>query len=166
MNLALLKLKELIFSPLNMIASNLIEESESSSYGAHKFELAGKSIIFRMAKITPKKAGQFVTLWKRGKNGSIEPFHHLDSADFFIINTHTDYHCGQFIFPKSILCERNIVSFKDKIGKRAIRVYPPWIININYQAKKTQKWQLDYFLDLSAHTIVDYSRAKKLYGLD
>lgn len=41
MNLALLKLKELIFSPLNMIISNLIEESESSSYGAHKFELAG-----------------------------------------------------------------------------------------------------------------------------
>jgi len=165
MHSALLKLNELIFSPLNMVLSNLIKESESSSYEAHKFELVGKSIVFRIAKITPKKAGQFVTVWKRGENGLIEPFNHLDSVDLFIINTSTDNHFGQFVFPESVLCERNIVSYKDKTGKRAIRVYPSWEVNINSQAKRTQNWQLEYFLDLSPHTIIDYSKVKKLYGL-
>ena len=35
---------------------------------------------------------------------------------------------------------------------------------INKQAKKTQKWQLNYFLDLSNEKEIDHDRVKILYG--
>ena len=46
--------------------------------------------------------------------------------DLFIINTRKDDYFGQFIFPKSVMCEQGVLSIKDDGGKRAIRVYPPW----------------------------------------
>lgn len=43
----------------------IVAEAESAEYGACRFALEGHSIVFRVAKITPTKTGQFVTLWKR-----------------------------------------------------------------------------------------------------
>jgi hypothetical protein len=37
-------------------------EAESAEYGAYTFELNDLSVRFRVAKITPTKIGQFVTL--------------------------------------------------------------------------------------------------------
>jgi hypothetical protein len=59
-------------------------ESESAEYGACTFVLNGLSICFRIAKITPKKTGQFVTLWKRMGKSSIQPFDLSDSIDFLL----------------------------------------------------------------------------------
>ncbi len=32
----------------------------------------------------------------------------------------------------------------------ALRVYPSWVDNLNKSAKRTQTWQLQYFVDLSS----------------
>ncbi len=58
-------------------------------------------------------------------------------------------HSGQFIFPKSILLVKGILSDGEKDGKRGFRVYPPWDKAVNKQAKQTQQWQLQYFTDSS-----------------
>ena len=49
-------------------------------------------------------------------------------------------------------------------GKRAIRVYPPWDTTISQQARKTQKWQLEYFLETPQDRPIDSTRSRILYG--
>lgn len=77
-------------------------EPESVEYGAYTFGLNDLSIKFRGAKITTTKAGQFVTLWKRIANGSIQPHDISDPVDLFIISTSKDNYLGHFVFPKSV----------------------------------------------------------------
>ncbi|MBG6111479.1 hypothetical protein H4V97_000996 [Flavobacterium sp. CG_23.5] len=161
----LLAIKELIYDANDYRYTFPIKEAESSEYGACTFELNGLSIKFRTAKITPTKIGQFVTLWKRIEKGPIQPFDITDSIDRFVISTRKDNRFGQFIFPKSVLCEQGVISTNNKEGKRAIRVYPPWDKTTNKQAQKTQKWQLDFFLEIPSDKPIDMERAKILYGL-
>ena len=56
------------------------------------------------------------------------------------------------------------MSVEGKGGKRAIRVYPPWENNLNRQVQKTQKWQSEYFLDLSQNNSIEYGRCHMLYS--
>lgn len=128
--------------------SNLRPEEESATYAACDALYEGSVAKFRIAKITPKKIGQFVTLWKRENNGPIQPFNVSDSVDFVIIAVQDGDKIGQFIFPKSVLVTNGIFTDK-KEGKRAIRVYPPWNVAVNAQAVKTQKWMLKYFKQYS-----------------
>lgn len=134
-------------------------ELESAEYGACRFVLNNLNILFRTAKTTPTKTGQFVTLWKRSNQGPIQPFESSDAIDFFIISVRKDNQFGLFIFPKSVLVIKEIVSDK-KEGKRAIRVYSPWDITTSKQAQKTQKWQLDYFLEIPQNETVDLNQTK------
>jgi hypothetical protein len=134
-------------------------ELESTEYGACRFILNNSNIVFRTAKITPTKTGQFVTLWKRINQGPIQPFDSLDSIDLFIISVRKDNQFGLFIFPKSLLITKEIVSDK-KEGKRAIRVYPPWDITTSKQAQKTQKWQLNYFLEIPQNSKTSLDQIK------
>lgn len=124
---------------------NLTEESESKEYAACSFNLNGKKIISREAKITPKKVGQFVTFWKRSEIGPIEPFHENDAFDFFFVQVTNEKKSGIFILPKSALIKQGIISTAKKEGKRAFRVYPPWDVATNKQAIRSQKWQVEYF---------------------
>jgi hypothetical protein len=142
-----LYIKNLLSEVDNLKISQPTVELESTEYGACRFLLNDSNVLFRTAKITPTKTGQFVTLWKRINQGPIQPFDNNDLIDLFIISVRTENHFGLFIFPKSILITKEIVSDK-KEGKRAIRVYPSWDITNNKQAQKTQKWQLDYFLEI------------------
>jgi len=128
--------------------TDFIPEKESEDYFACTVKFEGNNAKFRIAKITPKKVGQFVTLWKRENNGPIQPFDFSDAIDFVIVAVQKDINFGHFIFPKKVLCEKGIFTDK-KEGKRAIRVYPPWDIAENLQAKKTQKWMLNYFQKLN-----------------
>jgi hypothetical protein len=151
--------KELIFETCELAFSNLKIETESGEYGACTFHLNDLSITFRAAKITPTKIGQFVTLWKRNLEGITEPFNISDAIDFAIICTRREADFGAFIFPKSVLQEKGVLSVDNKEGKRGFRVYPPWDIAINKQAKQTQEWQLKYFLE----TPIDLEKAKHLF---
>lgn len=160
----LLDIKYLVYDPCKLKCSQPLMEPESADYGAYTFKLNGFSIRFRIAKTTPTKVGQFVTLWKRVGNGPIQPYDISDPDDFFIISTRKDYNFGQFVFPKSVLSEQGILSIKGKGGKRAIRVYPPWDIMLNRQAQKTQQWQMKYFLEIPRNNKINYALAEMLYS--
>ncbi|MCD6039996.1 MAG: MepB domain containing protein [Gammaproteobacteria bacterium] len=156
--------KNRIYDPCGMECSQPIMEKESAEYGACTFKLNNFSVRFGVSKITPTKIGQFVTLWKRIGNSPIQPYDISDPFDFFIISTRKDDYFGQFIFPKSVLCKQAVLSVGEEGGKRAIRVYPPWDIALNRQAQKTQKWQLEYFLEVSQDKEIDRARVKMLYS--
>ncbi len=137
------------------------KEAESKEYDACRFELNGLNIIYRNAKITPKKVGQFVTFWKRNGNGLIEPLSESDAIDYFVVNVRADNNFGQFVFPKSVLIKNGIITTDKQEGKRAFRVYPNWDIPQNKQAEKTQKWQLTYFYEIGEKT--NFKKARELY---
>lgn len=137
--------KELVYDKCGYGLRNLELGAESIEYGACSFELNGKAIQYRVSKITPKKNGQFVAIWKRNTDGKTVPFHVSDEIDFIIISTKCDNTFGQFIFPKSILADRGILSQNGKEGKRGIRVYPPWVRTTSNQAAKTQAGKLNFF---------------------
>lgn len=160
----LTQIKTQVYDPCALEISNFRFENESKEYDASQFELNGIQIINRNAKITPKKVGQFVTFWKRNKNGPIEPLHENDSFDFFTVNVQNNNLLGQFVFPKSVLIKKGIISTQQKEGKRAFRVYPAWDIPKNKQAERTQKWQLEYFYHINDS--IDFNRVKKLFGVE
>lgn len=146
---SLQRINRLVFQPLELSISNFILKKESKEYEACSFTLSGKNIIYRLAKITPTKTGQFVTIWKRDANGITVPFDISDDIHFVIIAVVNDDQSGQFIFPASALADKGIITQNAKEGKRGIRVYPPWDKANNEQAKKTQAWQLKYFFLMS-----------------
>ena len=159
----LIEVQKLAYEQAGFKYKNLVIESESQEYAACEFQLNNLKIKFRVGKITPTKIGQFVTFWKRGSNGSIEPYDLSDHFDLLVISCNDKEHFGQFVFPKNVLLEKDIIS-KNKIGgKRAIRVYPPWDKAENLQAKKTQAWQLMYFFEIKPN-IIDNDRIKKLFS--
>tara|TARA_R110001583_G_scaffold16737_3_gene68478 strand:- start:21197 stop:21697 length:501 start_codon:yes stop_codon:yes gene_type:complete len=154
-------IKTEIYDKCELVVSGFITETESKEYAACRFELNGLNIISRNAKITPKKVGQFVTFWKRNGNGPIEPLNETDRIDFYIVNVRMENQFGQFVFPKSILIKKGIISTETKEGKRAFRVYPNWDIANNKQTERTQKWQLNYFYEIN--NSADLSKVRELY---
>lgn len=155
-------LNELIFKPCQLKLKNAEPELESREYFAHRFQLNKKQIIFRVAKITPMKTGQFVSIWKRNEQGITAPFNVNDDFDFLMIATKTSTQFGVFIFQKKVLYEQRILSDETNDGKRGIRVYPTWDETTSKQAQKTQLWQTDYFLDLSDKNEIDLDLVKNL----
>ena len=132
-------------SEARLIGTHFILEKESQEYNACTFKINKEQFHFRKAKATPKKEGLFVTFWKRIPSGVIAPFEQEDDFKFLLISVETDNESGFFIFPKSILIDKKIVSSILKEGKRAFRIYPPWSIPKNKQANASQKWQLQHF---------------------
>ncbi len=157
----LLAAQNLAYTPSKLMIANVVNEPESQKYGACTFEMNNKIIKFRTARITPTKIGQFVTMWKRIVNGAILPYDLDDSVDFFVVGVRSGHHFGQFVFPKKVLYEKGFVSKEGRGGKRAIRVYPPWSITTNPQAKKTQEWQLIYFFEIKP--AIDSAKIIKLF---
>ena len=155
-------INKIVFKILGFSISNFEKETESQSYHASKFSLNNKSIIYRLAKNTPKKAGQFVTIWKRNDAGITEPFEDNDNFDYFLIAAKKENNFGFFIFPKTILLENKILSTKDIEGKRGIRVYPSWDQPANEQALKTQCWQSKYFIQIKNELTFESEKFKQL----
>ncbi len=153
--------KELVYDKCGFDLTDPKLNSESAEYGACSFGLNGNTIQHRVSKITPTKIGQFVTIWKRNKDGITEPFDTLDDLEFIIITSKSGDNFGQFIFPKSVLADKGIITRNGKKGKLGIRVYPPWDIVVNKQAEKTQSWQTKYFLTINKNS-TDFNLTKKL----
>jgi hypothetical protein len=65
----LIIVKQLVYDKYNFDFTNPKINTESIEYGACSFVLNGKRIQHRVSKITPTKIGQFVTIWKRNKEG-------------------------------------------------------------------------------------------------
>jgi hypothetical protein len=139
-----------VFSKLNCKLTNLPKDLECDEYFGYNFQLNTFSIKFRKAKITPKKIGQFVTLWKRNPETlETEPFTQEDDFDFYIIMTESGNNKGFFIFSKEVLTQNKILTTLSKEGKRGFRVYPDWDNAENKQAEKTKNWQKKSFINLS-----------------
>ncbi|WP_338378933.1 MepB family protein [uncultured Flavobacterium sp.] len=155
------QIKSEIYDKCSLKISDFKTEMESKEYNACRFQLNGLNILSRNAKITPKKVGQFVTFWKRNGNGPIEPFNENDRIDFYTVNVRTENEFGQFVFPKSTLVKKGIMSTEKKEGKRGFRVYPKWDVAKNKQAERTQKWQLNYFYEINDST--DLQKVTELY---
>lgn len=128
--------------------SELNTDAECEEYDGYNFRLENKKVKYRKAKITPKKIGQFVTLWKRNAAVQTEPFHVDDDFDFYLIAVEKGERFGVFVFPKKILGERNILSNSQKEGKRGFRIYAGWDKPESKQAEKTKSWQCKYFIEL------------------
>lgn len=159
---ALERINTLVFQPCGFSMSIITAEPESREYFAYDFQLDERKVKFRIAKITAKKTGHFVTIWKRNKNGMTAPFDISDDFDLYIIVTLKGDHFGLFIFTKAILHEKGILSNQNKGGKREIRVYPTWDLTTSKQAQKTQAWQMDCFINLSPSQQLDLARAISL----
>lgn len=160
----LIAAQTLAYAPCGFAIGAFEAETESADYGACAFVLNGLRIRFRVAKTTPTKTGQFVTLWKRIGKGPIQPFELTDPVDTFVVSTRSGAHFGQFVFPKAVLVAKDVVAQGGRGGKRAIRVYPPWDTATSRQAHNTQTWQAAYFVDLSAGTLVDLARVQSLFA--
>ena len=164
-NTHLLHIINTMYIPLQFDHSEITVNKEGQEYAACSFTLNKNNIQFRVGKITPKKIGQFVTVWKRNSSGITAPHDTSDNVDFFAISADKDNNQGHFIFPKSVLIEKNIFSKDGKDGKRGIRIYPPWEKAVNKQAQKTQEWQLNYFINTTDQNNIDFEFIKKLYSL-
>lgn len=157
--------QEFVYNKLGYKLTELKIHSEGLEYGACFFVINGSKIEHRVSKITPKKIGQFVTIWKRNDLGITVPLDINDNFDFIIITVRSDKNFGQFIFPKSVLADNDIITINGKQGKRGIRVYPAWDLTKNIQATKTQAWQTKYFLHIGKDYSVDIDLLKQLLTL-
>lgn len=164
MNKTLVENKKNIYDTCGFKITSVIIDKESKAYKGCMFSIESKNIICRTSIITPKKAGQFVTFWKRNNKGITEPFSETDAIDYYVINIKIEGKVGQFVFPKSVLIEKGILSTSKKEGKRGFRVYPIWDKAISKQAVETQKWQLYYFFEINEN--LDLTFVKKLYSIN
>lgn len=154
-----------IYKPNQLVAKSIQAEKQNAEYGAGTFQLASKTVRFRVAKRTPKKIGQFVAFWEKNNNNKNRPFLSEEAPDLLVITTFKNKdEWGQFIFPKKILIEKNILQSAFSKGKMAMRVYPSWDKPTSKQAIQTQKWQLPYFVDMSILNQISIDEINKLYN--
>ncbi|EOO77737.1 MepB family protein [Bacillus nitratireducens] len=143
------KLDKMIYKPNNLFITNQKEEKQNSEYAGGIFQLNNRSIRFRVSKITPNKIGQFVSFWEKDASMRNQAFSYDSAPNLLVITCIADNKLGQFIFPKEILLKEKILKTQNQKGKMAMRVYPIWDKPVSNQAKKSQRWQLQYFVDLS-----------------
>lgn len=139
---------------------DLAIEPDNAEYGAAISDAAG--LRFRVGKVTPRKVGMFVTVWRRATNGSTEPLPDADRVRSLIVTAREGDRFGFFAFPRSALRQHGITSVDGAGGKRGFRVYPPWSATANPQAKRSQAWQAEYFLELGTPAEIDAQRAQRL----
>lgn len=118
-------------------------EAENQQYGGALTTIAGVPVRLRVAKITPVKVGAFVTVWRASA-----PLPAEDRAELLLVAVHDGDRSGFFAFPRAALVQHGILSVKGVGGKRGFRVYPPWVVAPNAQARRTQRWQGDFFVEL------------------
>jgi hypothetical protein len=159
----LLLAKSLVFDRIGLSCSAPVAETESAEYGAYALAINGRSARFRVAKTTPTKVGLFVTVWQRSEAGPIRPLDCEDDIDLVIITARQTSNFGHFVFPQSELIKRGVMSRKQVGGKRALRVYPPWVSTTSPQARATQRWQVEFFLHLDETAGFDEPRARLLF---
>ena len=130
------------------LAQAPVPEAESAGYGACRAELHGARLVLRIARTTPTKTGQFVTVWKRSHpDADIAPLDEGDPLDFVIVAVDDGgTRRGLFLFSRAVLLQRGVLSRAGCGGKRALRVYAPWCAPASAQAQRTQRWQAACFV--------------------
>lgn len=140
-----------------------VSEPDNAEYGAMVCGVGSSTMRIRVGKVTPTKVGLFVSVWRRAADGSTEPFPVESDVDALVVVAREGDRYGAFVFPVEVLATRGVVSAGGVGGKRGFRVYPPWSATGNPQARRSQSWQCDWFLDMSGGTVVDPRRAGRLF---
>ena len=144
---------------------------ESSQYEGLVFSINDKSIVSRKGNVTPDRPGAFLAIWKRPFSEKENKPIPLQSDDLDYLFVQVEEHSnitsteksintlksGMFIFPVSLLVKKSIVSSETSKGKTGFRVFPPWsedrgVVRTNVfseSGKKTQRWQLPYFVEIN-----------------
>lgn len=166
------------FSPVGYELTKAVEIDtipENSKYEALNFSLSGKRIIYRKGKVTPDRPGAFLSVWQRPVietgNGNKPIPMKFDELDYLFIQVEDESDRGLFIFPVMTLKEKGIVSSTMKKGKTGFRVFPPWSQDrgevgtkvFSESGKKTQRWQLPYFIGISKGGVIDSGKLKKIF---
>ncbi|MEB3767497.1 MepB family protein [Acinetobacter sp. MD2] len=125
-------------------------DASATAYAGLSFVYAGQKYLFRQVKITPTKLGGFVTLWTRDQpNLAIRPFNEQDGIDGVIIANANQTDTGYFFFDRATLVQHQVFTQNGIEGKRALRLYEPWLSLTAKQAIHSQKWQSEHFIALS-----------------
>jgi len=161
---------------------------ESKKYEALVLALNNRNIVYRKGHVTPDRPGAFLAVWQRPSSPSINGnkpiplrFNELDYL-FVQVERHHDALNGEesiqgskngmFIFPVSVLIERGIVSSEKSKGKTGFRVFPPWSQDrgvvgtkvFSKSGKKTQRWQLPYFVAIDECGLIDPGELKRVFS--
>lgn len=142
------KLKEVLGCTSTASLLHYLPSEEKNDYQACTFSLSTTKIIYREAKVTPKKIGLFVAIWKRTPVGITAPYEEVDEFDCMVIAVDTVEIKGFFLFPNTALAEFGIISTAHKAGKRGVRIYPTLEEGMNKQALTTYNKQKAYFHQL------------------
>jgi hypothetical protein len=163
---------------------------ESVKYEALVFSLDNKNIVYRKGRVTPDRPGAYLAIWQRpyspNMNGSKPIPIRCNEIDYLFVQV--TRHCGGidneesiqdsnsgiFIFPVSLLIEKGIVSSEKSRGKTGFRVFPPWSQDrgvvgtkvFSDSGKKTQRWQLPYFLTIDENGLIDSCELNNLLKHD
>lgn len=141
----------------------LKRENQNSDYEGFLLQINNHVYRTRLAKLTPKKKGYFVAVWEKDSTGTNQAYNYEESPEKLIVSIIDGEKRGQFIFPKNVLLKYGILKNSKQKGKMALRVYPSWITDLNETAKKTQAWQVLYFIDLSDRYEIE--KLKEMYFL-
>ena len=162
---ALRKIENAILKIQELEISNIIEDPECGAYSGYSFRIGKRNVKFRKAKVTPKKNGQFVALWKRNNEKQTIPYGVDDNFDFYMIAAEQQHRSGFFLFPQYILGEKQILTTEDREGKRGFRLYTDWDIPQSKQSRQTKNWQTGYFIDVTDIGNVDHGKFNSIiYG--
>lgn len=151
--------------------------SENAKYEALTFSLNEKRCVYRKANVTPDRPGAFLSVWQRPAaeviNGNKPIAYASGELDYLFIQVENESERGMFIFPVDLLISKGIVSSstnseKAVKGKTGFRVFPPWSQDrgkhgmkvFSASGKKTQAWQLPYFIKMAVDGSIDTSKLK------
>lgn len=147
---------------------------ENAKYEALNFSLNDRRIVYRKGNVTPDRPGAFLSVWQRPvletSNGNKPVPLKSDELDYLFIQVEDESDRGLFIFPVATLKEKGIVSSATKKGKTGFRVFPPWSQDrgvvgtkvFSESGKKTQRWQLPYFIGIGKDGSIDSGELKKI----
>lgn len=158
------RIETVILTSFGATIQNFEKDKECNDYFGYNFQIDGKEVKYRKARITPKKVGQFVTLWKRNSDGQTAPYELTDKPEFYLVAAAKDEQFGFFIFPKKVLADKQILSAETRSGKRGFRIYPDWDVPQNQQAEKAQKWQIEFFINLTGSNMGDLQKFGAIFG--
>lgn len=150
-----------LLAGLGLVASSFAPEPTNADYGAATCEVGGLTVRLRSGRVTPTKAGLFVAHWRRADDGSTEPFDAKGSTDLLVVTAVESDQVGAFLFPRSTLLDQGVLSGAAAPGRRGFRLYPRWSLTTSAQARRTQRWQDEFFVTLPL-TGVEPDRARAL----
>ena len=123
-------------------------EEQNGEYESGILDIGAEVWRVRTARVTPKKPGAFVAVWKRDEAGETRPLGSDDGIAGLLVFVQEGERFGAFRFTASQLEIQGVTRSPSHPGKRGFRVYPSWSTNLNPQATRTQAAQSSAFTRL------------------